>query len=109
VRLTCDGRTLEGTGTGAGNALGRANAGARAVFAALATVPGWARAGLEGAALVDAHGHSYVIVAGSLAGGREPMTLAGAATLGSSPERAGILASLQATNRLAAHAGHLDE
>jgi hypothetical protein len=92
---------ISGTGTGPSTILGRAQAAARAVFAAIAAARRDHTLGLEGATLVETHGRSYVLVAAHAAAGRESLPLTGAAALHRSPEEAAILASLQATNRWA--------
>jgi hypothetical protein len=88
-----------GTGSGPGTPQGRAQAAATAVFAAIGTaVPGSA-VGLEGVAVVESHGRSYVLVAAHADVGRSTVPLTGVAALVKTPEEAGILAALQATNR----------
>jgi hypothetical protein len=92
---------ISGTGTGPSTPLGRAQAAARAVFAAIAASRRDHALGLEGVTLVDSHGRSYVLVAAHAIQGRETVPLTGVGTLFRSPEEAAILASLQATNRWA--------
>jgi predicted TIM-barrel enzyme len=92
---------ISGTGNGPSTTLGRAQAAARAVFAAIAAARRDDMLGLEGATLVETHGRAYVLVAAHAAEGRESLPLTGAAALHRSPEEAAILASLQATNRWA--------
>jgi hypothetical protein len=87
-----------GEGSGPDTPQGRADAAARAVFAAAAAFRGTDRLVLEGTALVEADGRAYVIVAARSIGGRRPVALTGAARVEHSPEEAGILAALQATN-----------
>ena len=92
---------ISGTGTGPSTPLGRAQAAARAVFAAIAASRRDHALGLEGITLVESHGRSYVLVAAHAIQGRETVPLTGVGTLFRSPEEAAILASLQATNRWA--------
>lgn len=92
---------ISGAGTGPSTLLGRAQAAARAIFAALSVARDDELLGLEGVTLVDTHGRSYVLVAATAATGRSAVPLTGAAALHRSPEEAAILASLQATNRWA--------
>lgn len=92
---------ISGAGTGPSTPLGRAQAAARAVFAAIAAARQDHTLGLEGATLVQSHGRDYVLVAAHAATGRESLPLTGLAALHRSPEEAAILASLQATNRWA--------
>lgn len=92
---------ISGTGTGPSTALGRAQAAARAVFAAIATARRDNALGLEGVTLVESHGREYVLVAAHATAGREVVPLTGVGALGRSPEEAAILAALQATNRWA--------
>jgi hypothetical protein len=92
---------LAGSATGVNTAQGRADAAARAVLNALQSGGGMSGVGLEGTALVQAHGKTYVLVSARLVSGRHTRTLTGIATLSRSPEEAAIFAALQATNRLA--------
>ena len=92
---------LTGTATGVNTAQGRADAAARAVLHALQSGGGMRGVGLEGTALVQAHGKRYVLVAARLVSGRHARALTGIASLNRSPEEAAIFAALQATNRLA--------
>jgi hypothetical protein len=92
---------LTGTATGVNTAQGRADAAARAVLDALQSTGGMKGVGLEGTALVQAQGKTYVLVSARLVSGRHTRTLTGIATLGRSPEEAAIFAALQATNRIA--------
>jgi len=92
---------ISGTGSGPSTALGRAQAAARAVFAALAAARRDNTLGLEGVTLLETHGSQYVLVAAHAAAGRETHALTGVALLHRSPEEAAILAALQATNRWA--------
>jgi hypothetical protein len=99
VRLGRDDAEYTGTGEGGTSAAGRAEAAARALFAALTAARGDEALALEGAALVESHGRTYVIVSATALDGRETVPLAGAARLTRSPEESAILAGLQATNR----------
>lgn len=92
---------ISGTGTGPSTPLGRAQAAARAVFAAIAAARRDHTLGFEGATLIDSHERGYVLVSAHANVGRQAMPLTGIAALLRSPEEAAILASLQATNRWA--------
>lgn len=90
---------FSGEGHGPDTIRGRAEAAALATFAALAACRGPDRLGLEGVAVLDAHGRSFVLVAARALNGRRPVPLTGVAILDRSPEEAAIFASLHATNR----------
>jgi len=90
---------FSGAGSGAATSLGRAQAGARAVFAAMAAALDRETVALESASLVETHGRGFVLVSARALAGRETQRLTGIARLDRSPEEAAILASLQATNR----------
>jgi len=90
-----------GSGTGASTALGRAQAAARALFAALRTVRETEDLLMETASLVDAHGRTYVLVSAQAVTGRQTEPLTGVAVLQRSPEEGAVLAGLQAVNRWA--------
>lgn len=92
---------ISGTGSGPSTPLGRAQAAARAVFAAIGAARRDHALGLEGVTLVESHGRSYILVAAHAIQGRDTVPLTGVGTLFRSPEEAAILASLQATNRWA--------
>lgn len=92
---------LTGTATGVNTPQGRADAAARAVLNALQSAGSMKEVGLEGTALLQANGKTYVMVSARLVSGRHTRTLTGIATLNRSPEEAAIFAALQATNRLA--------
>lgn len=92
---------LTGTASGVNTAQGRADAAARAVLNALQSGGGMKGVGLEGTALVQAHGKTYVLVSARAVSGRNSRILTGIATLSRSPEEAAIFAALQATNRIA--------
>jgi hypothetical protein len=99
VTIRLDRTHFTGTGSGAATPQGRALAGARAVFAAIAAAGADDGVGLEGASVVETHGRSYVLIAARGLVGRNSRPLTGVAPLKRSPEEAAILASLQATNR----------
>lgn len=92
---------ISGTGSGPSTPLGRAQAAARAVFAAIAAARRDHALGLEGVTLVESHGRTYILVAAHAIHGRQTLPLTGVGALHRSPEEAAILASLQATNRWA--------
>lgn len=88
-----------GAGQGPNTPQGRAEAAARALFAAVVASRHTDDVALEGAALVETNGRVFVLVAAHGLTGRQTIPLTGAAPLGRSAEEAAILASLQATNR----------
>lgn len=88
-----------GSGAGPDTATGRAEAAARAVFAALGLAQPSLRVELEGAVISQSRGRNFVIVSAHVVRDRENVPLAGAAILSRSPEEAAILAALQASNR----------
>lgn len=90
-----------GSGTGASTVLGRAQAAARGLFAALATARDAQDLLLENASVLQAHGRTYVLVSAHGMSGRQMEPLTGVALLQRSPEEAAILAGLQAVNRWA--------
>lgn len=90
---------ITGTATGVNTTQGRADTAARAVFHALQQ--NGESVGLEGTAIIETHGKSFIIVSARAVTGRSARILTGVAALGRSPEEAAILASLQAINRLA--------
>ena len=90
---------LTGEAQGTDTHRGRAEAAAKATFAALAAHDDAVRIGLDGVAIVEAHGRNLVLVAARALDGRHAVALTGAAILEDSPEEAAILAALQATNR----------
>lgn len=93
-------REVTGTGSGPDTAAGRAEAAARAVLEAIGHARnGEVRLVLEGAVISASRGRSYIIVSAHALLDRVNVALAGAAPLARSPEEAGILAALQATNR----------
>jgi len=91
---------MVGSGTGVNTVQGRADAAAKAVFNALQQ--GGELLGLDGTALVETHGKSFILVSARAVAGRTARILTGVAAVQRSPEEAAILAALQATNRLAA-------
>lgn len=99
VTLQRDATTFRGEGVGEGTLHGRALAGARAAFAALASACEQQDLGLEAATTVESNGRKYVLVAARALDGRNTVALTGVAPIGRSPEEAAILATLQATNR----------
>lgn len=92
-------RLLTGRGAGPDTAAGRAEAAARGVLDAIGQARPEVRLQLEGAVISASRGRSYVIVSAQALLDRMTVPLAGAAPLARSPEEAGILAALQATNR----------
>jgi hypothetical protein len=98
VTLVHDERRLTGTGSGVNTLQGRADAAARAVFSALQQ--DGEVLGLEGTAIVENHGKSFVLVSARAVTGRTARILTGVAAMLNSPEEAAILAALQATNRV---------
>lgn len=99
VVLRDGGREVVGKGSGPDTAAGRSEAAARAVLDAIEQARGNIRLQLEGAVISASRGRSYVIVSAHAVLDRGTVPLAGAAPLARSPEEAGILAALQATNR----------
>jgi hypothetical protein len=108
VRLAREREEFTGHGEGAATRTGRAEAAARALFAALAAARGDDLLALRGAAVIESNGRTFVLVAANALAGRENVPLAGAAALTRSPEEAAILAGLQATNRWSDPARGLD-
>lgn len=100
VTMRRDATEFTGEGIGAGTTPGRALAGARAAFAAIASAVADRELGLEAATTVESNGRAFVLIAARALEGREAVPLTGVAPLDRSPEEAAILASLQATNRL---------
>jgi hypothetical protein len=92
---------FNGSGTGPNTIQGRAGAAARALFKALESARDNDDVALEGAALVEANGRSYVMVGARGLVGRATVPLTGVSPITRSPEEASILACLQATNRWA--------
>jgi hypothetical protein len=105
VLVRRNGDEFSGAGSGAATSLGRAQAGARAVFAAVAAALDRETVALESASLVETHGQSFILVSARALAGRQTQRLTGIARLDRSPEEAAILASLQATNRWVAVPG----
>lgn len=90
---------VSGTGSGPSTQLGRAQAAANAVFAAIALAVGDNVIGLEGVTVVESHGRQFVLVAAHATFARSTVPLTGVSALLKSPEESAILAALQATNR----------
>jgi hypothetical protein len=90
---------FSGSGVGPSTPLGRGQAAARAVFAAIATARRSDTLGLEGVTVLESHGRPFMLVAANATSGRSSVPLTGVAALHRSPEEAAILAALQATNR----------
>lgn len=88
-----------GIGEGPDTAEGRAEAAARAVFDGIGRARPELRLKLEAAVISNSRGRSFVIVSAHSLLDRTTVPLAGAAALHRSPEEAGILAALQASNR----------
>jgi hypothetical protein len=99
VILSRSQRQFSGTGSGSNTLQGRATSAARALFRALEHACGNDDLALEGAAFVEAHGRSYVMVGARGLVGRNTIPLTGVAPVTRSPEEAAIMACLQATNR----------
>jgi hypothetical protein len=89
---------MVGSGTGMNTGQGRADAAARAVFNAFQE--NGEGLDLEGTALVEAQGKTFVFVSARSVTGRAARLLTGVAALKNSPEEAAIMAALQATNRI---------
>ena len=92
-------REFAGSSEGPDTPTGRAEAGARAAFDALARARDRDDIALEGVALVETQGRSFVHLAAHASVRRSPVELTGTALVGRSPDEAGVLAALQATNR----------
>jgi len=100
VTISVAGHQYTGTATGTATPVGRAETAARALFDALAAAIESAESlGIEGVAIVETNGRSFVLVSAHYVEGRTVVRLTGIAALGRSTEEAGILAALQATNR----------
>lgn len=99
VTLERAGVRYSGAADGADTPQGRAEAAAEAVLRAVEGMPGGASFGFEGARVVDSDGRRFVMVAARVMDRRPPLPLSGAALLDRTPEEAGIMAALQATNR----------
>ncbi|HUG42573.1 MAG TPA: hypothetical protein VMM12_19065 [Longimicrobiales bacterium] len=99
VMLRDGDRLITGRGSGPDTAAGRAEAAARGVLDAIVQARPDVRLELEGAAISASRGRAYVIISATALLDRMTVPLAGAAPLARSPEEAGILAALQATNR----------
>lgn len=99
VVLRSSGGEVIGIGEGPDTAAGRAEAAARAVFDGIGRARPDVRLKLEAAVISSSRGRSFVIVSAHSLLDRTTIPLAGAAALHRSPEEAGILAALQASNR----------
>ena len=99
VTLERAGIRYTGAADGADTPQGRAESAAEAVLRAVENMPGGASFGFEGARVVESDGRQYVMVAARVMDRRPPLPLSGAALLDRTPEEAGIMAALQATNR----------
>lgn len=99
VTVSRGGVHYTGSGRGSSSVAGRAQAAARGLFAALATARESEDLLFENAAVVDAHGRSYVLVSAHGLVGRRTEPLTGVAWVQRSPEEAAVLAGLQAVNR----------
>ena len=93
---------ITGSGSGPDTTAGRAEAAASAVFDGIGRARPEMQIKLEAAVLSTGRERDYVIVAAHAVVERGSVPLAGAAPLTRSPEEAGILAALQATNRWSA-------
>ena len=102
VTLEREGVRYSGEADGPDTPQGRAEAAAEAVLRAVEGMPGSASIGFEGARVVETDGRRYVLVAAHVMERRPPLALSGAALLDRTPEEAGIMAALQATNRWSA-------
>jgi len=91
---------IVGTSTGMNTVQGRAETGARAVFNAFQETR--EDLDLEGTAVIEAQGKTFVFVSARSVTGRVTRLLTGVCALKNSPEEAGIMAALQATNRMPA-------
>ncbi|HSH45669.1 MAG TPA: hypothetical protein VK966_07420 [Longimicrobiales bacterium] len=92
-------REFIGSAEGPDTTAGRAEAAARGVLNAIGEARPGIRMDLQGATVSASRGRTYVIVSAIALLDRQTVSLAGAAPLARSPEEAGILATLQATNR----------
>lgn len=99
VTLERAGVRYSGAADGPDTPQGRAEAAAEAVLRAVEGMPGGASFGFEGARVVESDGRRFVMVAARVMDRRPPLPLSGAALLDRTPEEAGIMAALQATNR----------
>ena len=99
VTLERGGVRYSGAADGADTPQGRAEAAAESVLRAVGSMPGGGALGFEGARVVESDGRRYVLVAARVMDRRPPLPLSGAALLDRTPEEAGIMAALQATNR----------
>lgn len=99
VKLRDGEREFAGVSEGPDTPAGRAETGARAAFDALARARDCDDVALEGVALVQTQGRTFVHLAAHASVGRSSVELTGTALVGRSPDEAAVLAALQATNR----------
>lgn len=99
VALTCEGRTEAGEEEAPDTARGRLEAAARATVAVLDRLLARGSMMLEGARLIQALDRDVVFAAIQASSGRDTALLTGTAEVRESPERAAVLAVLDATNR----------
>ena len=102
VTLERGGVRYSGAADGADTPQGRAEAAAEAVLRAVEGMPDSPSFGFEGARVVESDGRRFVLVSAHVMERRPPLALSGAALLDRTPEEAGIMAALQATNRWSA-------
>ena len=102
VTIARDGEQYTGAGQGSSSQVGRAQAAARGLFAALSAARKRDDLLLENATVVEVQGRSYVLVSAQGLVGRRTDPLTGLAAVQRSPEEAAVLAGLQAVNRWAA-------
>jgi len=101
VRLGFEGKDAEAEEQGTDTARNRVEAAARAAAACLEDLLPDNSIALEGAQIVSAFDKEFVLVAVHGLGGREAQLLTGTCEIRESPERAAVLAVLDATNRWA--------
>ncbi|MDT8342310.1 MAG: hypothetical protein RQ751_12420 [Longimicrobiales bacterium] len=106
VSVEWQGQTFEGEANGPDVARGRLDATAQATLAAVEAVaaPGNGNGGpfsltLDGLKIMEAFDRSYVLVAVHAVSGRHVTHLAGSALVDDTPDKAVIMATLQATDR----------
>lgn len=99
VKLAFNDREAEAEEVGTDTARNRLEAAARAAAACLDQLLPDNSIALEGAVLVEAFEHHFVLVAVHGLGGREAQLLTGTCEVRESAERAAVLAVLDATNR----------
>src|SRR5262249_35579641 len=100
VRLRKGDQTFVGEAEGVESERMRLELAARATLAAIKQAEGdWWVAGLEGCKFIDAFEHQFVFVGITIRFGRDSTLTTGTAEIRESPETAGALAVLDATNR----------